>query len=282
LLSGLHLLVAEDNDMNQFVTRETLRRAGCTCDIVGDGGLAVEAVQKREYDGVLMDCQMPGMDGLEATRRIRQNEISKAAKRIPIIALTAEAIQGDREKCLAAGMDGYVTKPINVADLFAAIGSLMGKKKEADAAGSAKTNSSPAPAPQAVPPPTAHVVDAPIDVAALLARCMSDADFAVKTLEKFGKRAMDDTGLLRAGVIAADLTGTTRLAHNLKAVAAHVGAAPLRQIAFEIEQAGIRRDLQFMQEQLTRLDEEAARCARYVPEAIEKLIAISKAKGSPA
>ena len=91
-VSGLHLLVAEDNDLNQFVTSEIVRRMGCTCDIVGDGAMAVEAVQSRSYDLVLMDCQMPGMDGLEATSRIREWEATQSPgwRRLPIIALTAE------------------------------------------------------------------------------------------------------------------------------------------------------------------------------------------------
>jgi CheY-like chemotaxis protein/nitrogen-specific signal transduction histidine kinase len=122
-LSGLHLLVAEDNDMNQFVTRELLKRAGCTCDVVTDGAGAVEAVKKGRYDAVLMDCQMPGMDGLEATRLIRTLEAAGGAH-LPIIALTADAAQGDRERCLDAGMDGYVSKPINSAELIAVIGKL--------------------------------------------------------------------------------------------------------------------------------------------------------------
>jgi CheY-like chemotaxis protein len=109
LFEGLHLLVADDNEMTQVVARETLLRAGCSCDIVADGGLALEAVRRRNYDAVLMDCQMQGMDGLEACRRIREREEDEGLPRLPIIALTAEAINGDREKRLAAGMDGYVT-----------------------------------------------------------------------------------------------------------------------------------------------------------------------------
>ena len=133
-LAGLHLLVAEDNEMNQFVTYEILRRAGCTCDIVADGALAVEAFRNRKYDAVLMDCQMPGMDGLEAARRIREREQEEFLPRMPIIALTAEAIQGDREKCLAAGMDGYVTKPIDAVDLTSTISSLIRPKTPPPAA----------------------------------------------------------------------------------------------------------------------------------------------------
>jgi len=127
-LAGLHLLVAEDNEMNQFVVEETLLHAGCTCDIAADGILAIQALSSKHYDGILMDCQMPNMDGLEATRQIRAQEaLSPDARHIPIIALTADAIQGDREKCLAAGMDEYVTKPIDTDALFTAIRSVVGR-----------------------------------------------------------------------------------------------------------------------------------------------------------
>jgi PAS domain S-box-containing protein len=265
-LKGLHLLVAEDNEMNQFVTEETLRRADCTCEIVADGKLAVEAVQQKKFDAILMDCQMPGMDGLEATRHIRQREASApGSRRIPIIALTAEAIQGDREKCLAAGMDGYVTKPINADELFAAIRSLV-RPGEAIA---------PAAAAPAIAAPPAAAQDVPIDVEALLSRCMSDVSFAVQTLEKFHQRALGDVELLRQGIADGDIEKTTRLAHNLKSVAAHASAAPLRKIAFEMEQAGARRDLQYMAEQLADLDREARRCSAFVPEAKKRLMGSS-------
>lgn len=132
-IRGLHLLVAEDNEMNQFVTQETLKRAGCTCDIAPDGASAVEAFREKAYAAILMDCQMPDVDGMEATRRIRKIEAScPGSSRIPIIALTAEAITGDREKCLASGMDGYVSKPIDAAALFAQIALLSGSGRPGD------------------------------------------------------------------------------------------------------------------------------------------------------
>jgi len=272
-LKGLHLLVADDNEMNQFVAQETLRRAECTCDIVGDGILAVQAAQTRRYDAILMDCQMPGMDGLEAARNIRQREATTPnARRIPIIALTAEAIQGDREKCLAAGMDDYVTKPINAEELFAAVRSLL----RPDRAGPETNDQNRPPATIASQTPQAAAENAPIDVETLLSRCMSDVAFAVQTLEKFHQRALGDVELLRQGIAAGDIDRTTRLAHNLKSVAAHAAAAPLRKIAFEIEQAGARRDLQYITEQLTILDEEARRCAAFVPEAMKQLTSVPK------
>jgi DNA-binding NarL/FixJ family response regulator len=220
-----------------------------------------------------MDCQMPGMDGLEAARNIRQREATTPnARRIPIIALTAEAIQGDREKCLAAGMDDYVTKPINAEELFAAIRSLL----RPDRAGPEINDQNRPPATIASQTPQAAAENAPIDVETLLSRCMSDVAFAVQTLEKFHQRALGDVELLRQGIAAGDIDRTTRLAHNLKSVAAHAAAAPLRKIAFEIEQAGARRDLQYITEQLTILDEEARRCAAFVPEAMKQLTSVPK------
>jgi PAS domain S-box-containing protein len=141
-IHGMHFLVAEDNEMNQFVTQETLKRAKCTCDIATDGVQAVEHFKQGNYDAILMDCQMPEVDGLEATRRIRETESrSMTSWRIPIIALTAEAISGDREECLAAGMDGYVSKPINSADLFAEIARLTSERPRDKAVALAESSS---------------------------------------------------------------------------------------------------------------------------------------------
>ena len=130
-IKGSHLLVAEDNEMNQFVTEEMLKRAGCTCEIVSDGLQAFEAAGEKRFDVVLMDCQMPRLDGFGSTARIRRREAATAgSRRIPIVALTAEAIAGDRERCLAAGMDGYVSKPIDAGELFATIASLIERRPD--------------------------------------------------------------------------------------------------------------------------------------------------------
>jgi CheY-like chemotaxis protein len=118
-LSKLKILVAEDNAVNQLVIRAILERAGHTVDIVGNGIEAVSAVVGQSYDVVLMDVQMPEMDGVSATRKIRSLE--GPAKTIPIVALTANAMKGDREKFIDAGMDDYVSKPIDPALLDAAL-----------------------------------------------------------------------------------------------------------------------------------------------------------------
>ena len=94
-----------------------LRKLGCVTDFANDGHAALAQTANRRYDVVFMDCQMPGMDGFEATRAIRQRESETDSPHVPIVAMTASAVVGDRERCLAAGMDDYVAKPLNLDDL---------------------------------------------------------------------------------------------------------------------------------------------------------------------
>jgi len=123
---GASVLLAEDNEINQLVASEILTKCGYRCEIVADGQKAVEALQRRRYDLVLMDCQMPVMDGFAATREIRRLErdgllFGGAGCRLAVIALTANAMKGDRERCLDAGMDAFASKPINPKELLRTI-----------------------------------------------------------------------------------------------------------------------------------------------------------------
>jgi signal transduction histidine kinase/CheY-like chemotaxis protein len=124
---GLRILLAEDNAVNQMVARRILERAGHAVTIAGNGRCAVEAFENAPFDLILMDVQMPEMDGFEAVAAIRAREAqnSNERTRIPIIAMTAHAMTGDRERCLEAGMDGYLAKPIQAAGLKAAIAALL-------------------------------------------------------------------------------------------------------------------------------------------------------------
>jgi two-component system, sensor histidine kinase len=118
-LESLSVLVAEDNAVNQTIIDAMLKQLGHRITLTGNGREALEALARSDFDLVLMDCNMPEMDGLEATRRLRAQNVRNA--RVPIIALTANAMDGDREKCLAAGMDDFVSKPVTIATLRAAI-----------------------------------------------------------------------------------------------------------------------------------------------------------------
>jgi PAS domain S-box-containing protein len=125
LAGQIHILVAEDNRVNQIVVKNLLAEAGFTCDIADNGHKAYDAIRNGGYDLVLMDCQMPEIDGFEATRLIRTWEQEHGKARIPIVALTASATKEDAQRCLEVGMDAYCSKPINPAQLFKEIKYLL-------------------------------------------------------------------------------------------------------------------------------------------------------------
>ena len=129
---GPAILVAEDNAINREVVAGFLRLRGWSCDAVADGQAALDAVSTRAYDLVLMDVQMPVLDGLEATRRIRALDGPAAA--VPILALTANAMRGDERRCLDAGMDGYIAKPIRKEVFFAEIERVLVPSPESERA----------------------------------------------------------------------------------------------------------------------------------------------------
>ena len=116
--SGLPVLLVEDNRINQRLASKLLEDRGYRVTLAENGQLALDALAHTSFAAVLMDMQMPVMDGLEATRRIRAREAASGLARTPIVAMTANAMQGDRERCLAAGMDDYLSKPINADELF--------------------------------------------------------------------------------------------------------------------------------------------------------------------
>jgi PAS domain S-box-containing protein len=129
--SPSRVLIAEDNMVNQTLARRLLEKRGYAVSVVGDGRAALDALNRDCFDIVLMDVQMPSMDGFEATAAIRQQE-ELAGTHIPIVAMTAHAFKGDQERCLAAGMDAYISKPIRQQDLYATIESLLGQSRTAE------------------------------------------------------------------------------------------------------------------------------------------------------
>ena len=123
---SLHILIAEDNPINQKLAVRLLQKQGHTSTVANNGREAVETWRRQPFDAILMDMMMPEMDGLEATITIRECE-KATGTHIPIIAITANAMTGDRDKCLAAGMDEYISKPVDVAKLYDALNRLTGQ-----------------------------------------------------------------------------------------------------------------------------------------------------------
>ncbi|SMF74923.1 PAS domain S-box-containing protein [Azospirillum oryzae] len=208
----VRVLVAEDNPVNQQLTLALLRRAGHSAEAVSNGEEAVEAVTARPYDLVLMDVQMPVMDGLAATRRIRR--LSGPAARIPVVALTANAMQGDAAICLEAGMDDYLSKPINARKLLDTIARFAAPAADTAADGSGQTPAPPQPEPE---PATVNV-----EKIEELRDALGSDGFAL-LLETFFSDSPQHLDLLRAAIARGDRSGIEREAHILKGSAANVG-----------------------------------------------------------
>jgi CheY-like chemotaxis protein len=128
-LQGTRVLLAEDNEVNQKIACRILERLGATVAVVDTGQAAIDYLSSASVDAVLMDCQMPILDGYEATRRIRQGAAGREAVDLPIIAVTAHALAGDRERCLAAGMSDYLTKPFDPEALRSVLGALIAARE---------------------------------------------------------------------------------------------------------------------------------------------------------
>ena len=242
------ILVAEDNQTNQAVALAILQRLGYRADAVANGQEAIAALQQIPYDLVLMDCQMPELDGYEASRRIRQPGSGVRSPNLPIIAMTANAMQGDREKCLRAGMNDYLPKPVQPAALMHAIKLWL----------PALAKSPPQPPPTAAPPAAAPApeVVAIFNSKDLLERLLGDDATARIVVAGFVDDVPKQLRLLREHLEQGATPAATRQAHTLKGAAASVGAAALSTVACELEKAGQSGDLTLLASLLPRLDEQ--------------------------
>jgi CheY-like chemotaxis protein/HPt (histidine-containing phosphotransfer) domain-containing protein len=252
--AGARVLLVEDNAINQEVASKILSGAGLKVDVAGNGREAVEAVKKRSYDAVLMDIQMPEMDGYQATGVIREEA---RLNQLPIIAMTAHAMEGDREKCLEAGMNDYVSKPVNPEQLF----SVLQKWIKPRVKGKAPSG---APVAPAVPAPAGPAADLRslkgVDVEAGLRRLAGDAVLYRRLLVDFARSQAKAATEVRSALLAGDTERVRRLAHTLKGVAGNLAATGLEAAAREMESAaragrldGIGPKVEAMQSALTQV-----------------------------
>jgi PAS domain S-box-containing protein len=237
---NLQILVAEDNEINQLVARRIFEKLGHKVTVVGNGREALSAVQSGKFDLVAMDVQMPEMDGLETTAAIR-NLQEKTVAHIPIVAMTAHAMKGDRERCFAAGMDGYVSKPIRVQALAKAVSQVMKLPKTGKAAA-----------------PIASGEDGIIDRAALLAGFDGNRRLLQKLINLFladyPLRLAHIKNALRAG----DAEALARAAHALKGAVGNFAAKNAAAAVQLIEGFGRAGDIRAASNALTMLESELA------------------------
>jgi len=275
---GARILLAEDNEINQQVAQEVLSYAGYQCDTVNDGKQAVEAVKATHYDVVLMDCQMPEMDGFEATRHIRDREriMVQDASPIPIIALTANAFKGEQERCLAAGMTDYLSKPFDPMKLVRTIEGYLDRAKQSEVVPQLGPVSRETTAAEVLnliaaktEPRFAEVrehdaLTAVVDFESLLKRCLGNRDLPKKLLAKFHARLPEELNQIASAVTAGDSALVASLAHRLKGAAANLSAEPLREVAAKLEELGRGGDLQDAEAWVAQLNSEGGRFLRDV------------------
>jgi signal transduction histidine kinase/DNA-binding response OmpR family regulator len=224
--SGYNILLAEDNLVNQKLAIKLLEKQGHTVHVADNGRIAMETWQKGGFDLILMDMMMPEMDGLEATRRIREAEQNTGASRIPIIAMTANAMTGDRERCLEAGMDGYVSKPVKPEALYQEIDLILRGGEH----------------PTAAPPPP-RVEKLPVyDRADALSRIADDEELLTTLLDMFIADAPTYLAEIDNALNSADWPRLRRAGHTLKGVFATFSARRGEQVARALETAASAED----------------------------------------
>ena len=230
------ILVVEDNEVNQLVARATVKKFGYAVDVVADGAEAVAATAATKYAAVLMDCHMPVMDGFEATRLIRNRD--RQHSRLPIIAMTAGALDGDRERCLAAGMDDYLSKPVDAVELEAALARWV-PESDADAE-----------RPPSVDPERLAILRelGPEDGMGLLPA----------TAEAFRRDVPARLAALRQAIDNGGGPALSQAAHALKGAAANIGATALAGLCAELELMGRNGNHDVGLQLLSRLERELA------------------------
>ena len=249
------ILLVEDNVINQQVALGILRKLGLTADGAANGCEALESLRTLPYDLVLMDVQMPEMDGLEAARRIRDPQSMVHNPRVPIVAMTARIMPGDKEACLDAGMNDYVPKPVSPQTLTKALEKWLPFGKEQDGRVQEEGLSAGQPACTLQPADLAPRSPRIFDRAALRARLMDDEELVDTVLQGFLADMPRQIETLRRCVEAKDTAGVARQAHSIKGAAANVSCETLRARALEMENAGRNGEVESLKPYLENLAE---------------------------
>lgn len=225
LVKGSHLLLVEDNEVNQELALEILQDAGLTVDVAGNGKIAIEKVALNHYDAVLMDCQMPVMDGFDATRAIRKD--GRFAD-LPILAMTANAMAGDKEKCVDAGMNDHISKPIDVTHLFLTLAQWIKPKGMPDqsAASEGEQQSS---SPDGVPAIPG------LDIDGALVRMGGSVKMLRRMISRFRETQTDVMARIKAAMENNDNDTAVREAHTVKGLAGNIGASEMAARAAQVE-----------------------------------------------
>ncbi len=277
----VRILLVEDDATNQKVALNILKKFGYRADAVGNGQEALQALMKVPYDVVLMDIQMPVMDGYVATHRIRELELKAQSEklnekdlencsasefqffarsgRIPIIAMTAHAMKGDREKCIAAGMDDYTPKPINPQELLEKIEKWV-KIGRNDSKSDVEVSQ------ERVLPETSQKTK-PLDIEKALERAMGDKDFLKMLLEGFIQDLPDQIESLKVAISNMDAAAVAKQAHKIKGAASNLSADGISATAKLLEQIGQRESMDEADQMLEVLTTEGRRLIEYIEQA---------------
>ena len=253
----VRILLAEDNIVNQKVAVGILKKLGLMADAVADGKEAVRALEKIPYDLVLMDCQMPEMDGYEATAEIRNPKSKVRDHDIPVVAMTANAMQGDREKCLAAGMNDYLSKPVEPRTLAEMLDKWLPQDNVKEGTVAMDETA------QSITPDTTPPV---FDKEAVLERMMGDEKLVETITEGFLEDIPLQIQAMKDFLDAGDVPGVERQAHTIKGASANVGGEALCAVASDMEKAGTAGDLDAVGNRMANLEEQFER----LKQAIEK------------
>jgi CheY-like chemotaxis protein len=261
-------LVVEDNVINQLVAKGMLSKLGVHAESVGNGLEALDALEQFSYDLVFMDCQMPVMDGYEATKRIRDQSSAVKDHAIPIIAITANAMQGGRERCIEAGMDDYLAKPVDSAKLYRVLEKWL---SEREAVVGGDDRAAPASDPAARAADELRSSTEPVfDHAGTLARMMGDGGLVREVIEDFLVDAQVQIERFKAQVAGDDVERACAQAHQLKGTAANVGGVALSALVAELEQAGKAGSMESIRRRLPELDQRFAQLKSKMEEALAR------------